>query len=360
MKSIKRIQLLDSLRGMAAIVVVIHHVFSLNQLMLKAKLMPSTFNILSWLSDKNVEAVLFFFLLSGFSIGLSLRDSAFNTKGEINQYIYRRTKRIFPLYWLTLLLSILLLFFNPTTYNASFSFHNLIGNLLFLQTPDVTGAWFIPYGDNGPLWSLSYEVFFYIIAVPLIFLRRKHFKRWTPLLFTFITFIIALSMITVHKFAPNPFASFLALFPIWVIGFELSQLYLAKKNNLYFLLLLTASWTFMYILESNYFKSDTLKVLNLGILLGAISYIIAVFYYQSTFAKILKPVINVLNLIFYKIGTASFSLYIFHYILLKTLKFYHYGLTVQILSVLVLAFVCYHLEKWFVKQPFYFFRRNYV
>ena len=67
----QRIPTLDSLRGLAALLVVFHHAFSH---------FPNCFpqppgytgNLLQIISELNVAAVLFFFFLSGYSIALSL------------------------------------------------------------------------------------------------------------------------------------------------------------------------------------------------------------------------------------------------------------------------------------------------
>ncbi len=81
------------MRGVAASLVVFHHVYTRF-----AYLYPNEparlHKILTFISDLNVEAVMFFFILSGFSIRLSLRKGLPITKELFNDYLYRRLKRL--------------------------------------------------------------------------------------------------------------------------------------------------------------------------------------------------------------------------------------------------------------------------
>jgi len=162
----KRIAILDSLRGLAALIVVFHHVFVYNIAALEQALeqVPWLLSALNFVSNLNHLAVLFFFVLSGFAIALATQKLDLTQNQDTNVYLYRRFRRILPLYWIAIGFTCLIGMLNGNYWsNDSYSVVNLIGNLLFLQTSDKIGAyWFSPYGLNGPLWSLSYELFFYL------------------------------------------------------------------------------------------------------------------------------------------------------------------------------------------------------
>ncbi|WP_343531505.1 acyltransferase [Pedobacter sp.] len=352
----KRIKLIDSLRGLAALIVVEHHIVSLDSEKLKSFTAPTLFEILNWLSNKNVEAVLFFFIVSGFSIGLSLAKNPITDKNSVNEYLYRRAKRILPIYWLAISIALISLFLFPAIYNASFSFYNLLGNLIFLQTPNIAGAWFIPYGNNGPLWSLSYEFYFYLLAIPVLIFKRKF--SISPSKLTLVFFMVSLIMIGFsHKF-PNPFTSFLTLFPIWLIGYELSHMYIHKKANKHYLIILASVFIISTFINRVYLMSSTLKVLNLGILISLVSCFGYALYHVKPLQSYLAIMINIFNKIFYKIGLASFSIYIFHYLVLRSLNQHHLFIQIAALSFLIIC--CYYFETWIVKKRFTFLKRKYV
>ncbi|MEO6873700.1 MAG: acyltransferase [Opitutaceae bacterium] len=108
---------------------------------------------LSWIS-LGLPAVLFFFVLSGYVIGLVTTGPA--TGAAIRNYLRHRAGRLIPLNTLAVGLSALLLV-HPV-------WKAVMGNLVFLQNNEpypVLGVF--PLLDNNPnLWSLNYEVVFYL------------------------------------------------------------------------------------------------------------------------------------------------------------------------------------------------------
>ena len=94
-------------------------------------------------------AVLLFFILSGYVIGLTNRGD-FTRKRAVD-YLRKRTLRIVPLYFLALLAGWL-------AWRAV-SPGNVLANAFFLQNT----AWGIqPLSGNRPVWSLHYEVIYYL------------------------------------------------------------------------------------------------------------------------------------------------------------------------------------------------------
>ena len=117
-----------------------------------------------WL-NLGYPAVMFFFVLSGYVIGLVTTEPA--TPARIRHYLFHRAGRLLPVNICVVLVSWLLVVFYA-------DWRTVAGNLLFLQNSDpypVLGVF--PLLVNNPnLWSLNYEVVFYLgfIAVWL----------WTP------------------------------------------------------------------------------------------------------------------------------------------------------------------------------------
>ncbi len=101
------------------------------------------------------EAVILFFVLSGFLVGgRALSRIAHGTFKPIDYAIDRFVRISLPLVPALILTALI-----HIIVDGDFSASELLGNLLSLQ-----GIWFRPFGGNGPLWSLSYEVWFYTLA----------------------------------------------------------------------------------------------------------------------------------------------------------------------------------------------------
>jgi peptidoglycan/LPS O-acetylase OafA/YrhL len=103
-------------------------------------------------------AVVGFLLVSGYSIAASLDR-------EREGFYRRRFLRVYPLYFVAVIFAIVLeawtgghLDLPPHTLD-SFGWVTALGNLLLLQTFAVK-----PIQFNGPVWSLSVEVFYYLLA----------------------------------------------------------------------------------------------------------------------------------------------------------------------------------------------------
>jgi peptidoglycan/LPS O-acetylase OafA/YrhL len=145
---------LDAARALSAIYVVAHHVA----------------NARGWVQGPGLllrfgqEAVLVFFLLSGFVIFANERVRALRPGG----YLLRRLRRIYPALVVAMIVSTLVAIDNRTL-TTDFHWRELIGTLLSLQDVSLLkpGVIVDPYLGNAPLWSLSYEMAFYL-AFPLV------------------------------------------------------------------------------------------------------------------------------------------------------------------------------------------------
>lgn len=222
----QRIRLLDSLRGVAALIVVLHHACTLfpRCLALLAEHSLALTQLVRGVARFNTEAVLLFFVLSGFSIRLSVRREGLRGRVALAHYARRRAVRILPLYWFALCLSGLVAAWLAPVPPPLLSLSTLCGNLLFLQTAvGVPGLWFWPYAANGALWSLSFEVFYYAAYPLLVWLLPQRTRRLGWLL---------VACGAAHLIAerwPNPFAMFVTAAPIWYFGVELAELYLGER-----------------------------------------------------------------------------------------------------------------------------------
>ncbi len=93
-----------------------------------------------------------FFVLSGFIIYKS-SQKLIGQPHKLKAYFGKRFKRVFPIYWL-ITLPLLLTSFLIAKSNYVFSFKNILATLMLLPNHDAI---------NAVSWTLSYELFFYII-----------------------------------------------------------------------------------------------------------------------------------------------------------------------------------------------------
>ncbi len=137
---------------MAALMVLYTHVFTPNH-----DVDPGYLPSIRWHAfEAGQGAVLLFFVLSGYVIGLT-NQTAF-TGNECRRYLLRRAVRLAPLYWLAIALSVLVL---PRD-----SWVAILGNVFFLQNELPYGAVHLPLlAANTNLWSLNYEAIYYLVFI---------------------------------------------------------------------------------------------------------------------------------------------------------------------------------------------------
>jgi peptidoglycan/LPS O-acetylase OafA/YrhL len=160
----QRILELDGLRGIAIAMVLMRHYIHHPSLLL---LGPQW----GWMG------VNLFFVLSGFlitSILLRLTDQP----GALKIFYLRRSLRLFPLYFLALLVY----FVASASVGTPQPFKTVLLYITFLQAfipPLITHLSIVPHPDwvvmgFGVLWSLSVEEYFYILWAPLVTFTRAH------------------------------------------------------------------------------------------------------------------------------------------------------------------------------------------
>jgi peptidoglycan/LPS O-acetylase OafA/YrhL len=309
---------LDGVRAIAALMVMIFHFFQnikLDSALLKEIIKFSTFG---------QTGVTLFFVLSGFLITRILLSNKLN-KNYFKNFYLKRALRIFPLYYLYLVIYFILfpllsdsnfislneqLYFYFYLQNIPFSFNNII---------------------NGPIhfWSLAVEEHFYIFWPILIyFLNRK----WINILILFIiifAFILRVIMLNNHlesfyftltRFDSLAIGSLIALFEKKIIQIQ---------SMLFFFLSLFFFFTYLFfgdLLETfpfhtiiDYFSNLIFgKIFNILPIKSTINYLIISMFYFSVISYIISLKNNSFLNIFLKIkpltytGKISYGLYVYH------------------------------------------------
>lgn len=173
---------LDSIRGFAAVTVVIHHVI----------LMPTflaAFPQHAWIDWSFFRSggflVDLFFVLSGIVMSLSYVQPDFG-RFSAREFIVRRLARVYPLHIVMLFVTLLFRFVRiglvtmgiiavvPTTFevNNAYSF--------FLNVFLLHSLGFVGYLNwNAPSWSISVEFYTYLVfAAVLLVAQRLRSLRW--------------------------------------------------------------------------------------------------------------------------------------------------------------------------------------
>ncbi len=161
------IKQLDSLRAIAVILVIISH------------WVPKNFKSLHPLGSIGVDI---FFVLSGFLITRILLTKKseieeFNIKENkitaIAKFMVRRSLRIFPLYYVMLLILYFGVSYLPNPISTDWEYYVLyIQNFLYYARQSYPG------GKVFPFWSLAVEEQFYLIwPWILFFINKKHIKN---------------------------------------------------------------------------------------------------------------------------------------------------------------------------------------
>ena len=341
--------------------VLFHHVFTRFPHLFSGKFPAWLLAFFQFISDLNVEAVMLFFFLSGFCIYLSLKNNMPVTKSSFNNYAYRRLKRILPLYYFAILFTFICgLLIHTVSTNDDFSFKTLLGNIFFLQSSkSYHGNWFAPYGDNGPFWSLSFEMFYYFfLPVFLLFILKLNRSATLTVRINrtalVASFFISLICTLINKYFFVPYIAFATLFYIWYSGFFVAALYVEqKKQNADILLLLLLAF-FSGI--TWYIKpTATLYKLFFGAGMSVGIYLFYLLRKKLPHVFVTRSEMG-FNFLFYKIGTGSYALYLLHYPLVMVLKQTQLSLFQLVVAIILLIIFCIFLERYFVSKKWLFLK----
>ncbi len=192
-----RIEKLEAVRGLAALYVVVAHGWGER----------------FWFMKFGQEAVMVFFLLSGFVIEFTFARDPHLSFGT---YFKKRWVRIYPP--LLLLFGLVMILGHSETQKPDF-LTDLIGNLLMLQDFDLGKPHvLVPTLYAPALWSLHYEWWFYMLFFPF----RRYLAQTQA-----TRVVISLSLLSALAYLFFPYAAprLLMYFLSWWIGVIMAQSY---------------------------------------------------------------------------------------------------------------------------------------
>jgi len=156
---------LDFIRGISAIIVVLSHLRNTFFVTITESHLNNIFVKLFYaITGLGHQAVVVFFVLSGYLIATSIFN-LIQAKWSWEKYLTNRLVRLFvvliPALFLTYILDYSTINFLHNAVDKiqnRLSIGTFLGNLFFLQ-----GIFVPTFGSNDPLWSLSYEFWYYMI-----------------------------------------------------------------------------------------------------------------------------------------------------------------------------------------------------
>lgn len=347
MEKLKYYKNLDGLRGIAAMMVLVFHFFSYP---------ISNYietDIFKRLTEFGQHGVSLFFVLSGFVITRIL----LNTKGDkkyFKRFYWKRTLRIFPLYYLFLLVFYYLVpVFTDGVYYSTISqqipFFFYLQNFYWLTGLDQYGP--------GHYWSLAVEEHFYLIWPLIVFVFPiKYLKHIIfgiiiciiPLKLLFLEMGIDINKNTLTRFDQILLGAILSLMEFYKI-FENNK---TKCIRIFILLFLSmgALGVVIYTYSASYpFLKNIFKYNILGILFFVIIGYLIILPSQKKINRILE------SSILQYLGKISYGIYVWHVFVLIVFKNVIVEiividlLWVSIITIIMAHFSFKYFEQYFLK-----------
>ena len=371
--NIKYFKGLDSLRFFAAFLVVLHHA---EQIRMKYGL----FNLKEYsLFNNGGIAVTFFFVLSGFLISyLLFKEDGETSTISVNKFYYRRILRIWPLYFLLVIIGTVVLpyvlDFIGYSYIMPYNFNDVIYYYI-LFSPFMVNIF---YGHHfiEPLWSIGVEELFYIVWAPLFKFLRKYilpiifviiFVRTLFLYLSFLGFFDPvierlINMLRFEAMAIGALGSYL----VYNYRHLLSHFLFFKWSQLILItFILLRIFFFKYLIENNIVFNYlfTTPVISQLLIMMAFSWLIINISLNP------KSIIRLDNRIFSFLGNISYGIYMYHMLIifglvvfLKDYLLILNNLNSSIIFYLLLTSIVVlvsYLSKRFFEDYFLSFKRNY-
>ena len=287
----KYIRGLDSIRAIAAVIVVFHH----------------------WFPELHVEnyidGVAIFFVLSGYLITNILFQNKKECAGEFTgnlsvfkSFFFRRALRIFPLYYIVVL--VVFLIGHKSQANGFMYYLTYASNFYIYREQQ--------WGEFTHLWSLAVEEQFYFVWPWIIlFIRNRYIL---PIILFFISFSITFELViptNPYKFILTPlcfFALGLGALLSWLVHFNYEKL-IAHIRLIVFAGSLLMVFLFLKRVQFSASNFDVFVCSSIITFYLVLYIVLNKENEQFIFSNILN------NSLMVKLGKMSYGIYVFHHVL---------------------------------------------
>lgn len=378
---------LEAVRGVAAISVVLGHLVQKIP-----ELSANKNHYLNFFTNWATEAVIVFFILSGIVI-----HSSFERKPRSTfTFLLQRITRLHPTLLISVLLCVVLeniLFKNAPTFKM------IAFNLIPLST--LSGNLMPVFWNSNPvIWTLTYEVFFYVFFAVFVIQSKKTNKTIMKIWFVISLISIRLYYLEFSSDLISHLVQMFAFSSIWIVGFYIftlkkyltPNLYLAVFSLLslpiisrlhltdnyydplkYFLFSLNSIPIFIYLIEpttkkialkrQDYYLFSlvlviylvaVIKMLNDDMYLPSIKMLYIIFPFFNIIMVVnwvrqqLKSIYkNLVRPFFAYLGKLSYPLYLLHFpIIIFIYRYFSFSVSIKICLIIILVFiVSYTIEK---------------
>lgn len=390
---------LEMVRGAAAFLVVIGHLSSLT-----VEIDSHRNHFINFFSTWGTQAVIIFFILSGIVIHSSFEKSPRSTGKFLLQRVVRLHPSLMLSVALAVLIEILILHQKPAATTIFF-------NVIPLST---MSGYIAPvlWNSNPVIWSLTFEVFFYLIFALAIIHNKKIRKNSIPIWLVIGVCCIGLYYLNLSTGVLQHFIKMFAFSTTWIIGFYIWSLRNYFSVNLpiaifclfalplisrlhltndyydpikYCLFAITSIPIFLYLLNTD--KSTSNKNSMLPILVPILciyvgssififrdpSYILSIkiiyiffpffaFSFFSTFIKgqFVSVLRRIVRPFFSYLGKYSYTLYLFHFpVIVGVNDYLDFSLPIRMIAIIIiLILIAYLIDH--KLQPYLNRKVNYI
>ena len=241
---------IDALRGIAAVVVVLHHyLFIYGRDFNRQQLLPQVF-------EHGYFGVELFFIISGFVIYYSISKSA-----SIKTFLLKRAIRLYPIYWICLIITFVAIQIFPLSVSRNTNFKEaLLGLTMF------NGLFKGVKSVDPSYWSLLIEWFFYIM-IAVVFAINKNKEKIKLFLWGWLVLILFYNL--VYKIPVIGAFFNLRYGPLFIAGICFYYIYALNEQTFHNWLLLTASYVAaMVSLQDLYLLFPALTVIFLLVIVA--------------------------------------------------------------------------------------------
>lgn len=329
---------LHSLRGWAALAVIIYHVQAMPQLEIPG--------YLTFIKIYFGLGVTLFFVISAFSLFLSTFNRV-NSRDWIYFYFIKRIFRIAPLFYVMLIVYLLFVFIN---FGLKYirPLEEIFINVTFLYN-------FFPGKHESMVWAgwtIGVEMLFYLI-VPYLLMSIRSFYKSLIACFVFLTISLASRNMYAQLDLPKLFdyMSILSQLGVFVFGIPAYFMYEKYKHNK------NAAMLGKSLLITAILAAIVVVIVQQGtsIYSGYSIYMWAFVFAVLILSQTLSPFILFTNKVFTYLGNLSFSLYLLHPLtihLLKPVYQLFYGLNINTAFALLLSLIVTALGPSYGRQVF--------
>lgn len=320
-QSISHFKGLNTLRFIAAFLVVIHHAESLR------KDHGLTHHLRDFgLFQNGAHAVSFFFVLSGFLITyLLLKERKAKQDISVKQFYIKRVFRIWPLYFLMVIIGAIIQPFFIEWFHIPYEMPYTFGETWYYFIFFVPGMVNYFFGSNllEPLWSIGVEEVFYLIWAPLFKWLKRHVLKLVLGVIAFKLILISINtywalpgvlnyLIRIHQFeamAIGGLGAYLVFYygkqinassvysiPVQIILYSLILVFIVFGANIH-----SGIWQFFF--ENPIVSAIVPNALFLYLIIGV--------------SVVEKNLFTLENRVFSYLGEISYGIYMFHLLILS-------------------------------------------